>query len=109
MRRLSSRRLSGVSENESVNPMDGVANMADAMLILAVGIMLALIINWKVDITTIPYTDAETDKSTVEIDEDEMKPAESDVNKDDMKELGAIYYDAETGKYYIVENGTGEQ
>ena len=49
MRRLSSRRM--VDNGESVvNPMEGLGNLADAMLVLAVGIMLALILNWKLDV-----------------------------------------------------------
>ena len=38
------------SVDDSGTPMDGVSNMSDAMLVLAVGIMLALVINWKIDI-----------------------------------------------------------
>ena len=50
MRRLSARSLRSRSDDAPVNPMDSISNLADAMLVLAVGIMLALIINWNVDI-----------------------------------------------------------
>ena len=30
--------------------MDGVSNMSDSMLVLTVGVMLALVIKWKVDL-----------------------------------------------------------
>ena len=45
MRRLSARSLRSRSDDAPVNPMDSISNLADAMLVLAVGIMLALIIN----------------------------------------------------------------
>lgn len=37
---------------EEVNPMEGVANLADVMLVLAVGMMLALVVAWNVDIAS---------------------------------------------------------
>ena len=47
IRRSGSGRLgkSESFESESINPMDGVANLADVMLVFACGLMLALIIN----------------------------------------------------------------
>ena len=51
MRRLTARSLRSRSDDAPVNPMDSISNLADAMLVLAVGIMLALIINWNVDIS----------------------------------------------------------
>ena len=35
---------------ERENPMNGVSNMSDSMLVLTVGVMLALVIKWKVDL-----------------------------------------------------------
>ena len=40
------------AESEDVNPMEGVANLADVMLVLAVGMMLALVVAWNVDIAS---------------------------------------------------------
>ena len=56
MRRLSARSLCSRSDDAPVNPMDSIGNLADAMLVLAVGIMLALIINWNVDISSAGQT-----------------------------------------------------
>ena len=51
MRRHNSRRRrSRFRETEDINPMNFVSNLSDVMLILAVGIMLALILHWKVEI-----------------------------------------------------------
>ena len=43
MTRLSGKSLRSRHDDAPVNPMDSVSNLADAMLVLAVGIMLALI------------------------------------------------------------------
>ena len=36
---------------EDFSPMEGVGNMADAMLVFACGLLLALIISWNVDVS----------------------------------------------------------
>ena len=104
MTRLRARRMR--SEDSPVNPMDGLGNLADAMLVLAVGIMLALILNWKLDITTIS---AETQPETeqIPIEESELNDADKQtLDEDAMQRVGALYYDEETGMYYAV---MGEQ
>jgi hypothetical protein len=93
------------SGDEDVNPMDGAANLADVMLVLACGLMLALIINWNVDVT--PVTE-QGDSLTpgVEITESidggsEQSDSDSDA---ELEELGTVYRDPTTGKLYMVEN-----
>jgi hypothetical protein len=50
-RRLSRSKLNQRRYDGSIiNPMDGLGNLADAMLVLAVGIMLALVIHWNIDV-----------------------------------------------------------
>ena len=98
MRRLSSRRMSDNGESV-VNPMEGLGNLADAMLVLAVGIMLALILNWKLDITAIS---AETQPETeqIPIEESELNDADKQtLDEDAMQRVGALYYDEETGVF----------
>ena len=46
------RRCGERFSDESVDPMNYVSNLSDAMLVLAVGMMLALIVHWNVDIST---------------------------------------------------------
>ena len=50
------QQITDFGQDEGVNPMDGVSNMSDAMLVLAVGIMLALVINWKIVVKDIYET-----------------------------------------------------
>ena len=92
-----------------VNPMDGVSNMSDVMLVLAVGIMLALVINWKIDIKDAYKTEVEK----VALDEDKLNEFETDeakrnnsISYEDIEKKyvrsGSVYTDTLTGKTYVV-------
>ena len=96
-------------EGEGESPMNHISNMSDAMLVLAVGIMLALVINWKIDIKTQSDTNPESDI----VDEEDLEEYEfengkevSDVTADDVesnyKKSGTVYTDTATGKTYVV-------
>ena len=107
---------------ESVDPMQFLSNLSDAMLVLAVGMMLALIVHWNVDISTsggvmsdsgISYA-AEGEGGSAQINkedairfsEDELAHMDTDTLEDGgegMEKLGEVYYDAATGQYYIVQ------
>ena len=99
MRRQRNRRR---FEDEGVNPMNYISNLSDAMLVLAVGMMLALIVHWNVDIgsgTETGQTSEPTSQTQIE------QPSESG----ELEKLGEVYYDAATGKYYIIENSNGTE
>jgi len=111
MNRLTDRSLRARNEEPFVNPMDSVANLADAMLVLAVGIMLALIINWNVDIS--PSSSGGTQAAAEPIpfssaDLTETPEGAEAIEGGDLTKLGTVYYDEKTGTYYIVQNKTGE-
>lgn len=102
------RRLRTDSEPE-VNPMEGVGNLADVMLVLAVGIMLALIAAWNVDLyATTPSTTADSGEK-VELEEDYDTLEKSDSESEDSEDLedyglteyGTLYQD-EDGNLWIV-------
>ena len=101
---LRERRLR--RQEAEVNPMDGVANLADAMLVLAVGIMLALILNWNVDISAVRgETSLETEEA-LSFTEEDMTQTEALEGQGELEKLGAVYYDPATGLYYIIEEET---
>jgi hypothetical protein len=101
-------------EEESVNPMEGVANLSDAMLVLAVGMMLALIVAWNVDVFhTSPEeteTSSVTEQDVVEVQEEETTQLERTDDSTDgespddygLTEAGTVYRDAD-GNLYILE------
>ena len=106
MRRLRDRSLRARTDDAPVNPMDSVSNLADAMLVLAVGIMLALIINWNVDISSASQPDA----PQMSFESDDLRESDDDAGtiEADLTEMGKVYYDEKTGTYYIVQNETPE-
>lgn len=104
LRRNGSGRLGASSRRsaEDVNPMATVANLVDAMLVLAVGIMLALIVSWNLNIAengqvndNARKEDAISDFTEEDIDKEEA-PSEN------LEKQGSVYYDPETDKYYVI-------
>lgn len=94
-------------KGEDVNPMDGLANLADIMLVFACGLMLALIINWNVDV-------AGTAKDAVPVglgqevtDMSGLSGDKSEAQQEDAQyeEYGVVYRDPATGKLYMVTEG----
>jgi hypothetical protein len=90
--------------------MDSVSNMSDAMLVLAVGIMLALVINWKVDLQ-VAYQDIServsvNEEVMQEIDSDNMTDRSNSVSFEDImskyKKSGTVYTDVYSGKTYVI-------
>ena len=98
-----------INSEDNSNPLDGVSNMSDAMLVLAVGIMLALVINWKIDIKE-AYNGQEQketveDSKLQEFDSNDLVKNDSvsigDIESNYVKS-GTVYTDTVTGKTYIV-------
>lgn len=95
--------------DDSGTPMDGVSNMSDAMLVLAVGIMLALVINWKIDIKE-AYKGQEqkvaVEDSKLQEFETEDVRQNNDISFEDIEskyvKSGTVYTDTYTGKTYVV-------
>ncbi len=125
-RRRRNRRRDRFGEKADVNPLNYTGNLSDAMLILAVGIMLALVVHWNVDVSTSGGDMSDSGKSLSQ-NANEGSGGEESVNKDKassfssddmqqldnpedldggsgMDKLGEVYYDADSGKYYVIEN-----
>ena len=97
-------RRSRRRNEEDINPMNYISNLSDVMLILAVGIMLSLVIHWKVDLDVAKNeavqeeTNGNTEVTTTFTDND---LEDSGSIPDTVERLGNVYYDPETGTYYI--------
>jgi hypothetical protein len=104
-RKFGKLALAEVTDAEGENPMDGVANLADVMLVLAVGIMLALVINWNIDVSPEQGAAATSTSEIIsEIEgfnngEDTEIDAEGNYEKMDVE----VYRDPVTGKLFMVE------
>ncbi len=97
MIRRSGRNLSADFQiEEDINPMEGTGNLADAMLVLAVGMMLAVVMNWNVDFT--PSSAVQKLDDTQTLSESEVEEVNSN---DGLQEKGVVFEDPKTGELYI--------
>ena len=114
MRDRRNRRRDRFSGEEDVNPMNSVSNLADVMLVFAVGLMLALVAYWNLDVTPEGINDVQSrQESLYDIEnaqtfsEEEREKMQSGAKEggaqDGMEKTGEIYYDPDTQTYYIVE------
>ena len=86
---------------EDFSPMEGVGNMADAMLVFACGLLLALILCWNV---SVDESGVITNSSSVNYEISGMDGTvtqEIDANTQ-LEEMGTVYRDPMTGKYYVM-------
>lgn len=90
---------------EDINPLDGVANLADVMLVFACGLMLALITYWNVDVAATAVSTVDTAPGQ-EITEDisGADSSEQTPDQEGLEQVGMVYRDPVTGKLYMVEN-----
>jgi hypothetical protein len=87
------------------SPLDSLANLADVMLVLAVGFMLALVINWNVDIAPSGVEQTPPTEVVTEIEgagAGEKTPLDSETQYEKMDVT--VYRDPATGKLYMVES-----
>ena len=87
---------------ERENPLDGVSNMSDSMLVLTVGVMLALVIKWKVDLQIVGKN-----FNVENVDENKLKQTPvSNITFENIeskyRKSGTVYTDVTTGKTYVV-------
>ena len=99
----SGRFKKSAGEGEDINPLDGVANLADVMLVFACGLMLALITFWNVDVAQTADSSPEDTSSPLEITEDVAGGADAaEETGEGLEEYGTVFIDPETGKLYMV-------
>lgn len=97
------KRRNRYNDSEDVNPMNFISNLSDVMLILAVGIMLALVIHWEVELKSGDTEEADvSSQDAVSFSEDDLENLEE--LPEEMEQIGNVYYDPATGKYYIVQD-----
>jgi hypothetical protein len=95
------RRFSGRGGlGEDVNPSAYIVNLADCMLVLTCGVIVALVSYFDVDLTGIQ-----------KLEDEQMKPIDPQTMPEDIGEggsyyveAGIVYMDPSTGQMYIVEN-----
>ena len=89
---------------EEVDPMSSMSNIGDVMLVFACGLMVALVVAWNVDLAK--FQQVETDQ---ELSQDQVTQITEQLYGEGnaFVEKGEVYQDPTTGKYYLVEEGSG--
>lgn len=86
--------------DSEVNPMEGIANLVDVMLVFACGLMIAIIMFWNVDLSNVSAViDQKQLKEVPNLEE----RAKGENFQDSLENKGAVYKDPKTGKLYIIE------
>ena len=95
-------RLRAARKTEEINPMEGVGNMADAMLVFACGLVLALILSWNVNVNE--FGEISNDATNVyEVNGIDGGVTQQINENSNLEEMGTVYRDPATGKYYVVQ------
>jgi len=99
------RNRSRLRDREDVNPLDGAINIVDAMLVFACGLLLALVINWDVDLSMRGErvnlgVGQEIEEPDVRTDLLESQQGEGDL----YQKMGTVYKDPLTGKLFMLTN-----
>ena len=109
VRKKSRRRKSQPEED----PMAGTANLVDAMLVLAVGFLIFVVISWNMQ--SVVFSDMTQDqkqevmnkmKDASEITQgQELEDTPQNINSSGSgyQEMGTVYKDSNTGKLIMVE------
>ena len=85
---------------EDVNPNAYITNIADCMLVLVLGLLVALVTRYGVDLTATDIVEKENrDLIGLEVDLDADHDGVVDGN---YEARGTVYYDNATGNYYMV-------
>lgn len=89
---------------EEVDPMSSMSNIGDVMLVFACGLMVALVVAWNVDLAQFQQVDVkeELNKDSVEKMTEQLYG-----EGNSFVDMGRVYQDPNTGKYYLVEETDG--
>lgn len=89
-------------EVEDVNPSANIVNIADCMLVLMLGILVALISHYGLDLTQeMQPVDENEDIIGIEVNLDADDDGKIDGT---FEKSGTVYYDASTDSYYVTKD-----
>jgi hypothetical protein len=101
------------SEGEE-DPMAGTSNLVDAMLVIAVGLLIFVVISWNMQ--SVVFSDSnqnpqqeisDNSPNVTEVSEGQTlneTPDTSDSSGQGYTEMGTVYRDPKTGKLIMVED-----
>lgn len=92
------------------DPMAGTSNLVDAMLVIAVGLLIFVVISWNMQ--SVVFQDSQqqaieqSSSNVTEVSEGQIlneTPDTSDSSGSGYMEMGKVYKDPSTGKLIMVE------
>ena len=102
------RRKSARRQRVEEDPMAGTSNLVDAMLVIAVGFLVFVIISWNMQAMITDDNPIQQSQQTTEIDQGtqlDEAPDTSNSSGQGYTEMGKVYKDPTTGKLIMVEGG----
>ena len=97
--------LANTNDEEDYDPMSGLANLADVMLVLACGLMLALLSYWNLELPNVQELES---SQLQQVEDVEELVGDIKNTKNPYLELGQVYQDPVTKKMYLLKE-TEEQ
>ena len=100
------RRNSARRQRVEEDPMAGTSNLVDAMLVIAVGFLVFVIISWNMQAMITDDNPIQQSQQTTEIDQGQQldeAPYTSNSSGQGYTEMGKVYKDPATGKLIMVE------
>ena len=108
-------RKNSFDEGSEEDPMAGVANLVDAMLVIAVGLLVFLVISWNMQSIVFNEDLSQEQKqeamdainNIVEVDQGKQLNETPDISNssgEGYTEMGKVYQDPKTGKLIMIEN-----
>lgn len=108
-------RKNSFDESGEEDPMSGVANLVDAMLVIAVGLLVFLVISWNMqsiifneDLSPQQKQEAmDAMNQVIEVDQGHQLNETPDISNssgEGYTEMGKVYQDPKTGKLIMIEN-----
>ena len=89
-----------LQEHDS-DPMAGLVNLFDVMLVFCVGLIIALVMSWNLE--NMIFVDVEKGQEIKDM------PKMEDVQGEGYQEMGRVYKDPETGQLIMIEEGSSEE
>ncbi len=96
-RRYGTSLARAVRVEEDVDPSSSLVNLTDCMLVLLLGMIVALVAYYNVDLTKQYEPEEEIVGIQVNMDKNE-----DGIIDDAYQRRGTVYYDDTTGEYYFV-------
>jgi hypothetical protein len=95
-------RNRGRFDDDEEEPMAGLSNLADVMLVFSCGLMVALAVYWNVSVNSTQTEVVEQDQLSDAVDMDKLLASTED-GKGLYIHRGEAFEDPATGKMYVLE------